>query len=69
MHPLMTPREPHFVHLSWAVRRLSIGAGQVHQAVLRRRGAARAGRDDLGRLGPPTRSRSSQAMRGIRPAS
>jgi hypothetical protein len=24
MHPLHTPREPHFVHLSWAVRRLSI---------------------------------------------
>ena len=23
MHPLHTPREPHFVHLSWAVRRLS----------------------------------------------
>src|SRR5829696_5189363 len=24
MHPLGAPREPHFVHLSWAVRRLSI---------------------------------------------
>ena len=24
MHPLHTPREPHFVHLSWAVRRLSV---------------------------------------------
>ena len=23
MHPLAVPREPHFVHLSWAVRRLS----------------------------------------------
>ena len=23
MHPLTSPREPHFVHLSWAVRRLS----------------------------------------------
>jgi 5-methylcytosine-specific restriction endonuclease McrA len=23
MHPLTPPREPHFVHLSWAVRRLS----------------------------------------------
>jgi 5-methylcytosine-specific restriction endonuclease McrA len=23
MHPLIVPREPHFVHLSWAVRRLS----------------------------------------------
>ncbi len=23
MHPLIAPREPHFVHLSWAVRRLS----------------------------------------------
>jgi hypothetical protein len=24
MHPWVTPREPHFVHLSWAVRRLSL---------------------------------------------
>lgn len=24
MHPLVTPHEPHFVHLSWAVRRLSV---------------------------------------------
>ena len=24
MHPLSAPREPHFVHLSWAVRRLSV---------------------------------------------
>lgn len=24
MHPLGAPREPHFVHLSWAVRRLSV---------------------------------------------
>jgi hypothetical protein len=23
MHPWAVPREPHFVHLSWAVRRLS----------------------------------------------
>ena len=23
MHPLRTPMEPHFVHLSWAIRRLS----------------------------------------------
>lgn len=23
MHPLVSPREPHFVHLSWAVRRLT----------------------------------------------
>lgn len=23
MHPLVPPHEPHFVHLSWAVRRLS----------------------------------------------
>jgi hypothetical protein len=23
MHPLVTPVEPHFVHLSWAVRRLT----------------------------------------------
>jgi hypothetical protein len=23
MHPWTAPREPHFVHLSWAVRRLS----------------------------------------------
>jgi 5-methylcytosine-specific restriction endonuclease McrA len=23
MHPLIAPREPHFVHLSWAVRRLT----------------------------------------------
>ena len=23
MHPLTPPHEPHFVHLSWAVRRLS----------------------------------------------
>jgi hypothetical protein len=24
MHPQVPPREPHFVHLSWAVRRLSV---------------------------------------------
>mgnify|MGYP003578968373 CR=1 FL=1 len=24
MHPMVPPREPHFVHLSWAVRRLSV---------------------------------------------
>jgi hypothetical protein len=24
MHPVVPPHEPHFVHLSWAVRRLSI---------------------------------------------
>jgi hypothetical protein len=24
MHPLVAPHEPHFVHLSWAVRRLSV---------------------------------------------
>jgi hypothetical protein len=24
MQPLAVPREPHFVHLSWAVRRLSM---------------------------------------------
>jgi hypothetical protein len=23
MHPLVAPHEPHFVHLSWAVRRLT----------------------------------------------
>ena len=23
MHPLRAPHEPHFVHLSWAVRRLT----------------------------------------------
>jgi hypothetical protein len=23
MHPWVAPREPHFVHLSWAVRRLT----------------------------------------------
>ncbi len=23
MHPMTAPREPHFVHLIWAVRRLS----------------------------------------------
>ncbi|MGD9524786.1 MAG: HNH endonuclease, partial [Gemmatimonadales bacterium] len=23
MHPLTVPTEPHFVHLSWAIRRLS----------------------------------------------
>jgi hypothetical protein len=23
MHPLVMPAEPHFVHLSWAVRRLT----------------------------------------------
>jgi 5-methylcytosine-specific restriction endonuclease McrA len=41
MHPLTTPVEPHFVHLSWAVRRLTpiqaryirtfYGAGVLHQ--------------------------------------
>jgi hypothetical protein len=24
MHPLVPPVEPHFVHLSWAVRRLTV---------------------------------------------
>ena len=41
MHPLHAPTEPHFVHLSWAVRRLTptqaryirlfYGAGILHQ--------------------------------------
>jgi hypothetical protein len=41
MHPLTNPIEPHFVHLSWAVRRLTpiqaryirlfYGAGVLHQ--------------------------------------
>ena len=24
MHPIHPPMEPHFVHLSWAIRRLSV---------------------------------------------
>lgn len=54
MHPLTIPVEPHFVHLSWAVRRLTpaqakyirtfYGAGMVHQleALERRAHAAHA---------------------------
>ena len=40
MHPMHAPVEPHFVHLSWAVRRLTPTQATLHPAVLRRRDAA-----------------------------
>jgi 5-methylcytosine-specific restriction endonuclease McrA len=43
MHPLVPPVEPHFVHLSWAVRRLTPAQSNVHQDVLRCRHAPPGG--------------------------
>jgi 5-methylcytosine-specific restriction endonuclease McrA len=61
MHPLTIPVEPHFVHLSWAVRRLTpaqakyirtfYGTGMVHQLeALERR--VQAGEAILGSVAP-----------------
>jgi 5-methylcytosine-specific restriction endonuclease McrA len=64
MHPLHTPVEPHFVHLSWAVRRLTpIQAHYIRvfygEATLRQlEEIERAGRSEL-RSDPRTESRSA----------
>ena len=68
MHPLGAPREPHFVHLSWAVRRLSVTQAKYIKLFYGDAGAPGARWHHLDSAVPPAHSAAPQTVDSAPPA-